>query len=111
MYSRRGFFDHIRRAAEDPRRRRDERVAELCRLGLEAAPLDWPEEQRDETRRAIEIKLSCLDDEAIWQPNMSRYVTAIVRTKEMYFAAKRAEEDFLRRNQQDPYHANPEETQ
>lgn len=108
MYSRRGFFGHIRRVADDPRRRREERVAELCRIGLEAAPLDWPEDQRDEARRAIEIKLGCLDDEAIWQPSIRKYVTGIVRTKEMYFAAKRAEEDFLRRNQQDPY---PEETQ
>jgi hypothetical protein len=108
VYSRRGFFGHLRRVAEDPRRRRQQRVADLCRIALEAAPLDWTEDQRDEARRALEIKLGCLEDEALWRPDIRRYLAGIVRTKEMYFAARRAEEDFLRRNQHDPY---PEETQ
>jgi hypothetical protein len=103
MYSRRGFFDHIRRVAEEPRLRREKRVAELCRIGLEALALDCSDDQREDSRRAIEIKLACLDDEALWQPNLARYVIGIVRTKEMFFAAKRAEEDYLRRMNQNPY--------
>src|SRR2546425_781658 len=111
MYSRRGFFDHLRRAAEEPRLRREKRVAELCRMGLESAPLDWSEDQREETRRAIEIKLSALTNEALWQPSVKASVTGLVRTKEMYFAAQRAEEDYLRRNKQDETHQDgyPEE--
>lgn len=108
MYSRRGFFDHLRRVAEEPLRRRSKRVAELCRIGLETAPLDWSEEQREETRRAIEMKLAAMTDEALWQPATGRLVTGIVRTKEMYYAAQRAEQDYLRRNDPDNY---PEETQ
>ena len=108
MYSRRGFFDHLRRVAEEPLRRRQKRVAELCRIGLETAPLDWSDEQREDTERAIEIKLAALTDEALWQPNAGRYVTGIVRSKEMFYAAQRAEEDYLRRSFQDQY---PEENQ
>ena len=101
MFSRREFFERIGRLTEDPQRWREKRVAELCELALETAPLEWGLDQREETARAIERKLSYLGDDALRQPNMRKYVEQIVRTKEMFYAARRAEEEYLRRQQEE----------
>ncbi len=84
--------------AEDPQKVREHRVAELRDWAMEAAPLDWSSEQRDETSRAVEVKLSYLSDDVLAGDNMKKYVENIVRTKEMFYAARHAEEDYLRRH-------------
>ena len=112
MTSRRGFFEHIVRMTEDPQKLRDRRVAELCAWALECSPLEWDTEQREETARAVETKLLYLSDETLGQDNMKKYVENIVRTKEMFYAARRAEDDYLRRNpipHDYPYEDDPEE--
>ncbi len=75
-------------------------MAELRDRALETAPLEWDADQREETARAIERKLSYLSDDALRQPNIFKYAEQIVRTKEMFYAARRAEEEYLRRQQQ-----------
>src|SRR5437870_4946799 len=101
MFSRRGFFERIARMAEDPQKIREQRVSELRAWALECAPLDWDSEQREETARAVEVKLSYLSDETLSQDNMKKYVENVVRTKEMFYAARRAEEDYMRRRRED----------
>lgn len=101
MTSRRGFFEKLANLGEDPNRARERRIAELREWAMESAPLDWDTEQRDETSRMVEEKLSYLSDETLRQDNMKKYVENIVRTKEMFYAARRAEQDYLRRNGQD----------
>jgi len=98
MTSRRGFFGRIARLAEDPQKARQRRVAELRAWALECAPLEWDSEQREETARAVEVKLSYLSDETLRGENMKKYVENVVRTKEMFYAARRAEQEYLRRN-------------
>lgn len=87
--------------AEDPQKLREQRVSELRAWALECAPLDWDSEQREETARAVELKLSYLSDDTLRQENMKKYVENIVRTKEMFYAARRAEDDYLRRHGQE----------
>ncbi len=101
MFSRREFFGRIGRVAENPQRVREKRVAELVEMALETAPLDWGADQREETARAIERKLSYLGDDALRRPNTCKYVEQIVRTKEMFYAAQRAEEEYLRRQREE----------
>lgn len=98
MLSRREFFDNIARSA-NPQRWREKRVTELVAVALKAAPGDWGPDEREETARAIETKLSYLSDDTLRQPHIRKYVQQIVRTKEMFYAARRAEEDYLRRQQ------------
>ena len=99
MTSRRGFFEHLARMAEDPQKVRERRVTELRAWAMECAPLDWDTAQREETARTVEVKLSYLSDDTLAGDNMKKYVENIVRTKEMFYAARRAEEDYLRRHQ------------
>lgn len=99
MVSRRGFFEKVARLAEDPQKARQQRVEELRAWAMECAPLDWDAEQREETARGVEVKLSYLSDETLRGENMKKYVENIVRTKEMFYAARRAEQDYLRRHQ------------
>ena len=101
MFSRRGFFERLTHLAEDPQKVRARRVAELRAWALECASLDWDAQQREETAQAVEGKLSYLSDETLAQENMKKYVENIVRTKEMFYAAQRAEQDYLRRHQED----------
>lgn len=101
MFSRREFFGRFARLAEDPQRWREKRVAELVEMALETAPLDWGADQREETAQAIERKLACLGDDALRQPHLGKYVEHIVRTKEMFYAAERAEQEYLRRQQEE----------
>ena len=75
-------------------------MAELRDLALDTAPTEWSPDQREETARAIERKLSYLSDDTLRQPNIRKYVEQIVRTKEMFYAARRAEEEYLRRQNQ-----------
>ena len=105
MYSRRDFFGRVARLAEDRRRWREKRLAELREMALEVAPLNWTEDQREETLRALDQKLSCLNDDALRQESIRKYVEGLVRTKEMFYAAQRAEQEYLRRQGQDsdPY--------
>ena len=100
MLSRRELFENIARSA-DPQRWRERRVARLCGLALKAAPAHWTAEQRDETARAIETKLAYLSDDGLRQPNIRKYVEQIVRTKELFYSAKRAEDAYLRRLQEE----------
>jgi hypothetical protein len=114
MFSRRGFFEYFTHLAENPQKARERRVAELRAWALECASLDWSAEQREETARDVERKLSYLSDESLRQENMKKYVENIVRTKDMFYAAQRAEQDYLRRHQEDseydgyPYGDNEE---
>ena len=108
MTSRRGFFEHFARMTEDPQKVRDRRVEELRAWAIECFPLEWDNEQREETLRSVELKLSYLGDETLTQDNMKKYVENLVRTKEMFYAARRAEEDYVRRNPY-PYEDDPEE--
>lgn len=103
MFSRREFFGRIARAAEDPQRWREKRVAELRELALKSAPSDWTSAQREEAARAVEQKLSYLGDAALRQPNIRKYVEQIVRTKQMFYEARRAEEEYLRSREQTEY--------
>ncbi len=113
MFSRRNFFSRLARITENPQRWREKRVAQLKAAALEAAPLDWTDQQREETGWAIEQKLSYLSDESLRQENMNKYVENIVRTKEMFYAAQGAEAQYLRRQQAGndydtyPYEENP----
>jgi hypothetical protein len=115
MFSRRDFFSRFTRVVENPQKWREKRVAELKAIALDAAPLDWSDDQREETTRAVERKLSYLSDITLRQENMRKYVEDVVRTTEIRFAAQRAEEEFLRRQQADsnsnydtyPYEENP----
>jgi hypothetical protein len=112
MYSRRGFFERLSNMAQDREVWRRKRVSELRALALEAAPLDWTDEQREETGRALELKLSYMTDEGLREPGIRKYVEGIVRTKEMFYAAQRAEDDYLRRVEEHPdldyYHRSEE---
>jgi hypothetical protein len=67
---------------------------------MECASLDWTTNQREDTAQDVERKLSYLSDEALRQENMKKYVENIVRTKEIFYAAQRAEQDYLRREQE-----------
>jgi hypothetical protein len=110
MTSRRGFFERVARLAEDPHKLRERRVSELRAWALECAPLEWESDQREETARAVEVKLSYLSDETLRGDNMKKYVENIVRAKEMFYAARRAEEEYLRRNREESeYHSYPYE--
>ena len=100
MLSRRELFENIARSA-DPQRWRERRMARLRELALKTAPAHWTADQREETARAIETKLSYLSDDALRQPNIRKYVEQIVRTKEIFYSAKRAEEEHLRRRQEE----------
>ena len=53
MTSRRGFFEHIVHMTADPRKLRDKRIEELRAWALECAPLEWDNEQREETARTV----------------------------------------------------------
>ncbi|GEM_PF-3692431 len=99
--NRRGFFTRIAHLAEDPQKIRARRVAELRAWALECCPLDWDATKREETAQDIERKLSYLSDETLRGENMKKYVENIVRTKEIFYAAQRAEQDYARRNQED----------
>lgn len=110
MFSRRDFFGWFGRIAENPQVWREKRVAELRALALETAPLEWDADQREETARAIEQKLSYLSDHVLRQENMRKYVENIVRTKEMFYAAQRAEQAYLRRQEADSHYESNEET-
>jgi hypothetical protein len=101
MFSRRGFFEKLTHLAEDPQKLRARRVAELRAWAMECASLDWDASQREETGQDVERKLSYLSDETLRQENMRKYVENIVRTKEMFYAARRAEQDYARRHQVD----------
>ena len=101
MFSRRGFFEKLTHLAEDPQKLRTRRIAELRAWAMECASLDWDAAQREETGCDIERKLSYLSDETLRQENMKKYVENIVRTKEMFYAAQRAEQDYLRRHDDD----------
>jgi hypothetical protein len=104
MFSRRGFFEKLTHLAEDPQKLRVRRIAELRAWAMECASLDWSADQREETGQDIERKLSYLSDETLRQDNMRKYVENIVRTKEMFYAAQRAEQDYARRHDEDsPY--------
>jgi len=111
MTSRRGFFEHIVHMTADPRKIRDARIAELRAWAYECAPLEWDTDQRDETARIVETKLAYLSDETLRGEGMKKYVESIVRDKEMFYAARRAEEDYVRRNpyQRDNYENDYEE--
>ena len=101
MFSRRGFFERLTHLAEDAQKVRARRVAELRAWAMECASLDWDATQREETAQDVERKLSYLSDATLRQENMKKYVENIVRTKEMFYAAQRAEQDYVRRHQED----------
>ena len=113
MFSRRNFFSRFTRIAENHQRWREKRVAHLKAVALETAPLDWSDRQREETGWAIEQKLSYLSDENLRQESMTKVVEDVVRSKEMFYAAQSAEEQYLRRQQAGndydtyPYEENP----
>ena len=112
MTSRRGFFESIVHMTADPRKLRDKRVEELRAWALECAPLEWDTEQREEAARMVETKLTYLSDETLRGDGMKKLVESIVRTKEMFYAARRAEDDYVRRNpypSEDTYGDNYEE--
>ena len=95
MFSRRGFFERIARMAEDPQKIREQRVSELRAWALECAPLDWDSEQREETARAVEVKLSYLSDETLSQDNMKKYVENGGRIRGFAVPASRPEADLF----------------
>jgi hypothetical protein len=113
MTSRRGFFEHIVRMTDDPRKLRAKKIEELRAWAYECAPLEWENEQREEVARTVENKLTYLSDETLQGEGMKKYVESIVRDKEMFFAARRAEEDYVRRNPYvtDDYENNYEENE
>ena len=108
--SRRDFFGWFARIGENPLLWREKRVAELRAQALEAAPLDWGSDQREETARAVEQKLSYLSDHVLRQENIRKYVENIVRTKEMFYAAQSAEQAYLRRQEMESHYESNEET-
>ena len=100
--SRRQFFERLRHAAEGPHRWREKRIARLRAYALSKAPAEWTADQREEAGRAVERKLLYMSDESLRGPGMRRYVEAILRSKDIFFQATQAEQDYYR--QEDPYH-------
>lgn len=110
MTSRRGFFEHIVRMKDNPGKLREKRIQELRAWALECAPLEWDNDLREDTARLVESKLTYLSDETLQGDGMKKYVESIVRDKEMFYAARRAEDDYVRRNpytyEEDNYEEN-----
>ena len=92
--SRRQFFERFREVAEGPLCWRERRIAQLCEYALKKAPAEWTSEQREEAGQAIEHRLTYLSDESLRGPQMRKYVDAILRSKDLFFHATEAEQDY-----------------
>lgn len=100
--SRRQFFERIRHAAEGPRWR-EKRIAQLREYALKKAPPEWNAGQREEAGRAIERRLAYMSDDSLRGPGMRKYVEAILRSKDLFYQATQAEQDY---NRQEDYYSD-----
>ncbi len=100
--SRRQFFERLRDAAEGPHRWRERRIAQLREYALTKAPGEWSDAQRREAGRAVESKLLYMSDDSLRGRAMRRYVEGIIRSKDLFFQANQAEQDYYR--QEDSYY-------
>jgi len=94
--SRRQFFERIRHAAEGPQRWREKRMAQLKDYALKKAPTEWTPEQREEAGRAIERRLAYMSDDSLRGSAMRRYVESILHSKDLFYQATQAEQDYYR---------------